>query len=137
MDEDEPYLDVAVTASDVNPGRMLLESSDPQIIENSFLFRLGVLLLELAFEKPLQELRNSDDERDGPAIADFNTAMRTRTEVASIFGQPYAKIVGQCLKCNFSSGHSDLHEQELQNDVHRDVVCRLGELERKLQEVWG
>jgi hypothetical protein len=134
--EKEPYLDVAITASGPGASGRSLEASDPKVIENSFLYRLGVILLELAFEQPLRDMRINEDEMDGAAIADFYTATRTRNNVAGVLGHSYAKIVGQCLKCNFQSGVSDLHELDLQEDVYRDVVCKLGSLEQKLQGVW-
>ena len=136
FEEQEPYLDVAITASGPGASSRSLEADDPRVIENSFLYRLGVILLELAYEQPLRDMRINEDGNDGAAVAEFYTATRTRNNVAGILGHSYAKIVGQCLKCNFRSGVSDLHESDLQEDVYRDIICKLGSLEQKLQDVW-
>lgn len=135
-DEQEPYLDVAIETSGPGTSARSLEADDPRVIENSFLYRLGVMLLEIAFEQPLRDMRTVEDEKDGAAVADFYTATRTRNNVAGVLGHSYAKLVGQCLKCNFPSGVSDLHAFALQEDVYRDIVCKLGSLEQKLQSVW-
>lgn len=135
-EEQELYLDVAIETSGPGTSGRSLETGDPRVIENSFLYRLGVMLLEIAFEQPLRDMRTVEDEKDGAAVADFYTATRTRNKVAGVLGHSYAKLVGQCLKCNFPSGVSDLHEFDLQEDVYRDIVCKLGSLEQKLQSVW-
>jgi hypothetical protein len=136
-EEQEPYLDVTVGASGVAIDSVAPAFNDARVVDNSFLFRLGVILLELAFEQPLHHMRIDADTEDGLHLADFYTATRARHSVAGVLGQSYARIVDQCLKCNFRSGMSDLRESKLQQDVYEDIVCKLDSLEQKLQPAYA
>ena len=129
----EPYVDVSVR----NP---MVASNGDQIstcypfAQNDFLFGLGVMLLELAFQKPLRSMQqpgdvaSSQDERHTL----FFTAKRMSRLVSAKSGTRYGEIVRKCLFCDFGRG-DDLSKPALQEGVYREVVCELTELEELLR----
>lgn len=56
-----------------------------------FLFGLGLILLELAFESPMKELYNTQDKQRGPEHADYLAARRLKP----IIGTPLGSQVRQ------------------------------------------
>lgn len=106
-------------------------------VRNSTLFSLGVLLLEIAYEAPLQAMREASDSTPGypAATADLKTAFRQSLEVATTgLGNKYSDIVTKCLYCDFGQG-PDLSNPGLQNAIHREVVSELGRLEAGFQQL--
>ena len=105
---------------------------------NSFLFGLGVIMLEIAFEKPLRSMRHSADFDQclDDRHTDFFTARRlSATDLASTeMGIPFSRIVDKCIFCNFGRGE-DLHQPALQASIYRDVVCELSRMETKFRSL--
>lgn len=132
---ENPYIDVVIQNSQT--GETIERENHCRFIENQLLFQLGVILLELAYEQPLLEMQVPEDTEDGVMVAEFNTAKRIRDQAGNVFGPAYARIVGQCLKCNFRSGSSDLKDPALQENFYRDVICKLGSLEQKLKKIYA
>jgi hypothetical protein len=101
-------------------------------IRNMYLFNLGVVLLELAYQTPLQSLRASSDLNNGSESrhTDFFVADRLSKTMATSLGVRYAKIVRKCLGCDFGEGTTDLEDANLQAAFYSDVVCELERLER-------
>jgi hypothetical protein len=130
----DPFVDVPVrnstVTSKIDPPTMACYPFAP----NDFLFGLGVMLLELAFQKPLRSMQrecdvaNSQDERHTL----FFTAKRISRLVSAKLGSRYAEIVRKCLACDFGRG-DDLSQPALQEGVYREVVCELTELEEHLR----
>ncbi|PVH89240.1 hypothetical protein DL98DRAFT_508347 [Cadophora sp. DSE1049] len=102
------------------------------MIRNPYLFSLGVVLIELAFQAPLRSLYSSDDLINGQfnALSDFLVANRLSETISSSMGHTYGKIVRKCLNCDFGQGTSDLGNEKLKVAVYQDVVCELEKLER-------
>jgi hypothetical protein len=99
---------------------------------NAILFNLGVALLELGYDAPLQSLRQPLDVQQsasGPYV-DFFTAKRLGEQVYRELNSAYGRIVKRCLICDFGAGNS-LDSIELQNAVVIHVVY---ELDRCLRE---
>ena len=105
-------------------------------VHNTALFGLGVMLLELAFEKPLRSMRDDVDSVAGmpPAMTDLYTAFRLRKEIPTTLGITYTKVVEKCLRCDFGQG-SELNNPALQRAVQRDVVSALAKLENGFHEL--
>jgi hypothetical protein len=102
---------------------------------NPYLFRLGVILIELARQATLSALREERElERSGPSheskFSDFEVADRVSKNLSSSLGASYAKVVRKCLGCDFGEGETDLSNPGLQAVFYRDVVCELERLER-------
>jgi hypothetical protein len=100
-------------------------------------FALGLILIELAYQAPLQSLREPSDFLDDSDRIDINfrIADRISTDMVSEFGLPYKKIVRKCINCDFGEGF-DLTSPLLQAAFHRDVVCELEGLERRFKELY-
>ena len=107
------------------------------LIRNQLLFRLGVVLLELAYKAPLPTLQQPCDLEVGKAAqySEFFTARRLGELVGAKMGRPYGKIVRQCLECDFGQGHHDLSDVQLQSAVYNDIVCELQRLEDGLRSL--
>lgn len=132
----EPFVDVSVRES--STATTACNGSQPTacypFASNDFLFGLGVMLLELAYQKPLKSMQkacdiaNSHDERHTL----FFTAKRMSRLVSAKSGSRYGEIVRKCLACDFGRG-DDLSQPALQEGVYREVVCELMELEDLLR----
>lgn len=130
QDLKEPYLDVSIWDSKFAPSSTTCYPFAP----NDFLFGLGVMLLELAFQKPLRSMQqscdvaNSQDERHTL----YFTAKRMSRLVSRESGTRYGEIVRKCLACDFGRG-DDLSKPALQEGVYQEVVCELTALEELLR----
>ncbi|KIW53058.1 hypothetical protein PV05_08657 [Exophiala xenobiotica] len=107
-------------------------SSNSLVIRNRLLFSLGVVLLELAYEKPLAAMVDQID-RVGTAQQDvpYRTANRPSKRVSSKWGPKYAETVRKCLHCDFGQGF-DLEKAKLQEAFYWSVICELGTLAESL-----
>ena len=130
-----PCLNVRVKA----PNNRVTHSptTSHSLIRNQLLFRLGVVLLELAYKAPLPTLQQPCDLEVGKAAqySEFFTARRLGELVGAKMGRPYGKIVRQCLECDFGQGNHDLSDVQLQGAVYNDVVCELQHLEDGLRSL--
>jgi hypothetical protein len=132
-DLNEPFVDVSVRDSTITTNGAQPTACYPFAC-NDFLFGLGVMLLELAYQKPLKSMQqacdvaNSQDERHTL----FFTAKRMSRLVSAQSGSRYGEIVRKCLACDFGRG-DDLSQPALQEGVYREVVCELMELEDLLR----
>jgi hypothetical protein len=131
----EPFVDVSVGDSNFVQNAGHPPTCYP-FAPNDFLFGLGVMLLELAFQQPLRYMRqpcdvaNSEDERH----ILFFTAKRMSRLVSTKSGTRYGEIVRKCLACDFGRG-DDLSKPALQEGVYREVICELTELEELLRKM--
>ncbi|CAI6332941.1 unnamed protein product [Periconia digitata] len=91
-------------------------------INNATLFFLGVALLEISHWKRI-EMHNVSKGADTNAIL----AARRLANRPTRLGSKYRDIARKCLQCNFGFG-TDLERRELQEAVHRDVVCQLEQM---------
>lgn len=129
----EPFVDVSFRDSTIATNDTQPTTCYP-FAPNDFLFGLGVMLLELAYQKPLRSMQqacdvaNSQDERHTL----FFTAKRMSRLVSAKSGSRYGEIVRKCLACDFGRG-DDLSQPALQEGVYREVVCELTELEELLR----
>lgn len=129
----EPFVDVPVRDPTAATTSVHTTTCYP-FAPNDFLFGLGVMLLELAYQKPLRSMQqpcdvaNSQDERHTL----FFTAKRMSRLVSAKSGSRYGEIVRKCLACDFGRG-DDLSQPALQEGVYREVVCELAELEELLR----
>ena len=96
-----------------------------------FTFSLGVALLEIAYMKPLSELRteaNEDEIDTARRVADANNIGLSR------LGKGYQEIIRKCLSCDFGCG-SDLGKQELRQAIYSDIACPMQEVIEKLENL--
>lgn len=127
-----PFLEVEVSppctqATAASESSSLAEHA----IRNNYLFRLGVIFLELAYQIPFSSLSSRSKGRNQ---SEFDKADQYSRSVDSIFGPRYAKIVRKCLGCDF--GHDvDLRSQELRAAVYKQVVGELDILIHNFEKV--
>lgn len=131
-----PHLNVQVGKPGKYSGSLLesstLSAENIGFIRNPYLFGLGVTLIELAYQAPLQSLREDRDLTNGQESkhTDFFIADRLSKSMGTSLGVNYAKIVRKCLGCDFGEGTTDLNDPGLQAVFYKDVVCELERLER-------
>lgn len=132
-DMNGPFLDVSIKNSLAPPTR---SASVPSriLIRNRLLFSLGVMMLELAFQQPLTELRRSQDlDQHQDQNTDYFTADRIRHQASAYLGPRYAEVARKCIQCDFGHG-SDLNEVKLQEGFYQDVICELEALEKTFRD---
>lgn len=100
-------------------------------ISNTFTFSLGVALLEIAYMKPLSELRTDTDEDEIDTARRIADASNTRL---SRLGKGYQEIIRKCLNCDFGCG-SDLGKPELRQAIYNDIACPMQEVIEKLENL--
>jgi hypothetical protein len=131
-----PYIDVSVKGQH---GPLSRASALPcrTFAPNSFMFGLGVMLLELAFEAPLRTMQrpiDSNGDQDERYI-EFFIAKRLSKIASRQLGPKYAEIVRKCLQCDFGHG-DDLEDSSLQQCFYQEVVCGLEELETRFRNCY-
>ncbi|KAM5350667.1 hypothetical protein ACJ41O_007172 [Fusarium nematophilum] len=94
---------------------------------NKLLFDLGVLMLELGYGRPWNELKRSV-RLAGETISDYRAAEKLAQQLVGQMGASYAKIVKKCLGCDFGLGETDLENEDLQRQFLQDVVTGLEQL---------
>lgn len=100
-------------------------------IQNELLFQLGVLLLEIAYNQPLSQLRQpSDLDASGneTLLTDYLVAVRLADEITRHEPSKYSDAVRRCLFCRFTCMSTNLSDTELQEEFHGGVVVPLLEI---------
>jgi hypothetical protein len=131
----ESYLEVGIHNPNEAPTKQLPMSARTWI-HNYDLFNLGVMLLELAFQKSLREMRiDADIDSTSEFHTDYFTAHRLQSSLSRKLGTRYAEIVRQCIYCDFGHG-SDLSSTKLQEGYYEDVIQGLEDIEKRLSDIF-
>lgn len=130
-----PHLNVKVIRSGGCIPHEMQTSHNPA--PNPILFRLGVILLEIAYSATLRSLQQPCDLENGveTRYTEFFTARRLVSSIGREMGSSYGTIVKKLLKCDFGCG-DDFSDHKLQAGYYKDVICELERLEdgfRQLQ----
>lgn len=129
-----PHLNVKVKGP---CGQVSRASTFPpdNLARNSLLFSLGVVLLEVAYTATLESLQSPIDLDRGreSRYTEFFAARRLAKSGKTDMGSTYHKIIERLVECDFGCG-TDLNDAQLQAAFHRDVICPLEKLERKLHD---
>lgn len=93
---------------------------------NETLFNLGVVLIELGYNAPLEKLTKSDGPQAGTncQVAEFIAARHLGESVHKKMNPTYGRLVEKCLNCNFGVA-TKLDDIELQSAVVVQVVNQL------------
>jgi hypothetical protein len=87
------------------------------------------MLLELAFESPLNELTiERDRDHTHTGNTEYLTANPLSQEVSAKMGPRYAEVAMKCVQCDFGYGF-DLEQSKLREGFYRDVIFELVKLE--------
>lgn len=113
--------------------------SSRTLVRNQALFAWGVMMLELAYQRPPSSMRkprdmiqpNNDVVTTGDT--DYFTADRIRHQASAYLGPRYAEAARKCIQCDFGRG-SDLSDTRLQEGFYQDVICELDVLEKRFSE---
>jgi hypothetical protein len=140
----EPFLHAELIHEDARVARPCVQKGKVrQLAQNQLLFNLGVILIELGYEAPLQHLRTPEDCEDEGCAAgwytDFVTARRLGKAASKEFDARYGRIVKKCLDCDFGVG-DDLSSVELQHAIVIDIVNELEKsimLEERINNALG
>ena len=131
-----PYLNVQIRRSQQNDPPP--NTAGNSFIRNPYLFSLGVVLIELAFQKPFQSLREDQDHHleSNSTVVDWVAANRLAENTESFLGPSYAHIVDKCLRCAFRTTTSrNLRHVSLQEAFYGEVVRELDRLEGVAREL--
>ncbi|KAJ4327238.1 hypothetical protein N0V84_002368 [Fusarium piperis] len=120
-----------------NASNRVFQTSTPSsLARNAILFRLGIILLELGYSQPWQQLRNRllstltpENQTDYDAAEKLAQTPLLRNRM----GPRFSTIVRKCLGCDFGLGESDLANEQLQGTFLVNVVEALQEMERGLR----
>jgi hypothetical protein len=105
---------------------------------NKLLFNFGILLLEIGFERPWQELKQHLVMTPTPAgekLSDYRAAEKLAQLLINRMGLTYSNITKKCLGCDFGLGETDLDNEDLQRRFLEDVVSKLQELRDHMKEM--
>ena len=96
---------------------------------NTLLYSLGIMLIELAFERPLHDMQEPYDVRpsDSPSLSFHRTALRLADVVGRKVNIKYQNVVQRCLRCNFDQNvlRHKLEDLEVRKAYFQTVVCEL------------
>jgi hypothetical protein len=106
------------------------------MIRNAYTFTLGIILIELAHQKPWKLLREEDRPDEGDVlVTKFDLVDRFAAGMTTLYGMDYRKMVRKCINCDFGEGEYDLRNPRLQMAFYRDVVCVLEKMEQDSAEL--
>ncbi|KAK3326074.1 hypothetical protein B0H66DRAFT_637403 [Apodospora peruviana] len=107
---------------------------------NKLLFNFGILLLEIGYGRPWQQLKQSVAKMPITAtgqqkLSDYRAAEKLAQVLTNQMGPRYPKIVKQCLGCDFGLGETDLDNEDLQRRFQEDVVLGLRQMRDYMREM--
>jgi len=106
------------------------------MIRNPYTFTLGIILIELAHQKPWKVLKDEDrPDEDDDFVAKFDLVDRFAVGMTTPYGIDYKKMVRKCINCDFGEGEYDLRNPRLRMAFYRDVVCVLEKMEQDSAEL--
>jgi hypothetical protein len=106
------------------------------MIRNPYTFTLGIILIELAHQKPWKVLKDEDrPDEDDAFVAKFDLVDRFAVGMRTPYGIDYKKMVRKCINCDFGEGEYDLRNPRLRMAFYRDVVCVLEKMEQDSAEL--
>ena len=111
---------------------MIPNDRPPSPIRNEVLFGLGVILLELGFELPIEILHRKNELESGQKhqYSDYMTAVRLKRSVEKPLGGRFGRLTRKCLDCDFGTGEHGLRSPALKEAFHKDVIMELESLEK-------
>jgi hypothetical protein len=133
----DPYLKVLIPDRLKQDNEFESVTSRPRdMIRNPYTFTLGIILIELAHQKPWKLLKDEDlPDEDAAFVTKFDLVDRFAVGMTTLYGRDYKKMVRKCINCDFGEGEYDLKNPRLRMAFYRDVVCVLEKMEQDSAEL--
>jgi hypothetical protein len=133
----DPHLKVPIPHSLKQDNEFESVASRPRaMIRNPYTFTLGIILIELAHQKPWKLLKDEDRPDEGYAfLTKFDLVDRFAVGMTTSYGINYKKMVRKCINCDFGEGEYELTNERLRKAFYRDVVCVLEKMEQESAEL--
>ncbi|KAF2740112.1 hypothetical protein EJ04DRAFT_559137 [Polyplosphaeria fusca] len=98
-----------------------------RVIRNQTLYTLGILLIELWYGKPINQLKKpSDLDCQGTPGVEWCTADRlVENDIEFEAGKRYSDAVRRCIRCDFDRKDTSLDNEGFQHAVYDGVVALL------------
>jgi hypothetical protein len=127
---EQPYISKAFRSSKTLPSTCAILGKSPStsIIRNKSVFDLGVLLIELCFNKSLEQIQTPDDLDDDGKVNSYTslaTANRLIPKVYDEAGIRYGDAVRRCIRCDFDQREETFESDEFRQAVYQRVVVPL------------
>lgn len=103
-------------------------SKNPNIwVANETLLTLSIVLIELAYNRPIEALAEAREETKIPIVTAQLVAKRLSKQISTEMGQLYQLAVAWCLSCDFGFTRSqpNLHSDEFQQSFLEHVIVPL------------
>lgn len=109
-----------------------LPQTTSRIIRSPMLFSLGILLIEICMEKPIDELRHADEVNADRTLSDYLTTKRLvdSEEISNRFGQRWSDVVRRCIHCDLNQAKSSLEDADFRCAVYHEIYAKLEEERR-------
>lgn len=127
----QPYISRRFSSNMSHDGATVASSTRaaPGFAPNETLFTLGVILIEIAYNKTIEALAEPGEKAQMAAVTQYVTAMRVRKEIGAKMGLQYQRAVDGCLMCQFGVQGliADLKSVDFQRQFLEHVVTPLEE----------
>ena len=128
----QPYISRYLFSSNMGRDGTTVASNTravPGFAPNETLFTLGVILIEIAYNKTIEALAEPGEKAQMAAVTQYVTAMRIRKEIGMKMGRQYQRAVDGCLMCQFGVQGliADLKSVDFQRQYLEHVVTPLEE----------
>ncbi|PGH00345.1 hypothetical protein GX51_05843 [Blastomyces parvus] len=122
---EQAYLSTVFSQTNQMPTNQQDRTRYPPLIRNKALFTLGIVLIELAFGKPLKDLRTDKDVEESlgmPDLVDMFTIKRLLEGVEDEAGYDYSEAVRRCIECPFDGKDARFTNESFQEAVHDWII---------------
>ncbi|OJD24620.1 hypothetical protein ACJ73_04018 [Blastomyces percursus] len=122
---EQAYLSTVFLQNNQTPTNQQNRTQYPPLIRNKALFTLGIVLIELAFGKPLKDLRTDKDVEESlgiPDLVDTFTIKRLLEGVEDEAGYDYSEAVRRCIECPFDGKEARFTNESFLEAVHDWII---------------
>lgn len=127
----QPYISRRFSSTMSPDGATVASNSSAALgfAPNETLFTLGLILIEIAYNKTIEALAEPGEMAQMAAVSQYVTAMRIRKEIGMKMGMQYQRAVDGCLMCQFGVQglNADLKSLDFQRKFLEHVVTPLEE----------
>jgi hypothetical protein len=119
-----PYISTSPFGQSTSNAKDPIQQPPAALAPNSLLYNLGVMLIELAFETPLNDPKDHAGGVDQQHLS-HHSVKRLAEMVGQKVGPRYRVVVQRCLECRFETVQTELEDVSLQRAFYYSVICEL------------